>query len=34
MQQVKEYIYKKQNPPKEQLPENVFAYRCFHFFFF
>lgn len=38
MQQVKEYIYRKQNslppPPKEQLPENLFAYRCFHFFFF
>lgn len=37
MQQVKEYIYRKQNslppPPKEQLPENLFAYRCFHFFF-
>lgn len=37
-QQVKEYIYRKQNslppPPKGQLPENLFSYRCFHFFFY
>lgn len=33
-QQVKEYIYRKQNSlfPQGQLPENLFSYRCFHFF--